>query len=165
MSDGLAFGLVRGRTPVFSAGVKDWTHDVHSHVNMIFANGVVYEAEAGGFDRFESLSVNNSGCQVDVLEYMEPLTAEEGARALAQCEAMRGRRYDWRDILAFVNVLNLPLPEEDPHAVMCSESAMLVSIAMGSRRILQARIVPSKVSPRDVFISPLLRWTRTIVVP
>lgn len=157
----MRFALVRGRGVV--SGMIQWfTRSVYSHAAIVFADGVVYEATPRGFVRAAGLSENNGGCQVDLFAYVEPLTAAEVSVARAMCEGMLGRNYDYTMLLGFPGRLNFE-PASSQRQLFCSESLMLVAMALGPGRRLLERVAPWKVPPDWIPMSPRLRWDETVV--
>jgi hypothetical protein len=159
----MRFGLVRGRSPVVSDGIRWETRSVYSHANIIF-DEAVFEAEASGFVQVPSLGVNNSGCQVDLLGYKEPLSPAEEAIAWQACQGMVGELYDYEMIKGFLTRANYK-PASSQRRLFCSEAVFLVSIALGPARLLLERIEPWAVPPEGIAISPLLQWEQTVLVP
>ena len=148
----MRFALVRGRGVV--SGMIQWfTRSVYSHAAIVFADGVVYEATPRGFVRAAGLSENNGGCQVDLFAYVEPLTAAEVSVARAMCEGMLGRKYDYTMLLGFPGRLNFE-PASSQRRLFCSESLMLVAMALGPGRRLLERVAPWKVPPDWLPMSP-----------
>jgi len=157
----MRFGLVRGRSPV-SGAIQWFTRSVYSHANVVFRDGVVYEAEPQGFVRAASLAVNNAGCVVDLLEYKDPLTEDEEIVARAACETMVGEDYDYAMLVGFLGRFNFE-PPASRRKLFCSEACMVVSLALGPGRRLLERVPPWKVPPEGINLSPLLKWVETVV--
>lgn len=157
----MRFGLVKGRSAI-SGPIQWFTRSVYSHANIVFSDGTVYEAESSGFVRVESLAVNNRGCMVDLLGYRDGLSDSEVLVARDLCDSLVGEDYDYAALLGFLTRMNWE-PPASRRKLFCSEACYLVGFALGPSRALLDRIQPWEVSPRDLNISPLLRWTETVV--
>lgn len=163
MSDDLQIVLVKGRTPVFSEVVKTVTDGPYSHANVRRkSTGQVWEAEFSGFDRFDSLAVNNAGCTCDLFEYDEPLSAAECAKAFAWCDSMRGAGYDTPMLLGFLQRLNME-PPASRKLLFCSEAVMLMSLNLGEPRVLLRNIEAWKVPPNFLKMSTRIHWAGSVV--
>lgn len=165
----MRFGAVRGKTPIFSGGVQSWTHSPYSHWNILWPD-CVYEAEPQGFGKFASLSVNNAGCQCDVLQYREQFSLNDDEEQIARtvCDSMVGIPYGFDDLFKFLNITGVASPET-PKTLMCSGAGLALTIRLSQliQRdvMLLSRVTPDKVSPRDLFMSPLLEFSETILIP
>ncbi len=154
----MRFALYQG-TGFVSAGIRLFTRSVYSHVAIAFDDGMLFEAVGDGFKRSKSyLHRHKPGLLIDLFEYATPLTDDEYAKARAFCERIENAPYDYGSVLA-----GFPLrTNEDSNRDkwFCSEAALAASIAAG-RPLLH--MPPWKCSPDHISISPLLKWTNTII--
>jgi hypothetical protein len=123
----------------------------------------LYEAIDAGWVRAGTLGENHDrGTEVDLFDFTAPLTAVEEAAALTVARRMVGARYDYKMVCAGFPLRFNQEPHGSRNKLFCSEGAFIVAAA-GGRELLE-RIQPWQVSPRDVVISPLLKWVRTVTL-
>lgn len=120
--------------------------------------GNVIEAWTGGVLLNDSLStVHSSRTPVDVFEFKEPLSAELVRRvAEFQCRQI-GKGYDYAAIFRFLT--REPENQWMKDRWFCSE--LCFAAFQHSGLSILERIQAYRVRPRDIPISPLLRFVRT----
>jgi len=145
-----------------SRAIRFQTRSVYSHTGILFeSDGKVFEAWHTGGKRWWHGSVrvldkpkdgHDPDTQIDVFR-IEGYVDESKARAYA--ESMLGRRYDFLSVLRFVTRKKAP----DNTAVFCTEYALDI-ISDGDLDLLRGN--HAHMSPRDMGISPLLHYEKTL---
>lgn len=148
--------LYRGTSWV-SRAIRWQTWSDYSHAALWLPDGSVIEAwHKGGVQRHATLgAVHTPGTVVDLFRVVAPV---EWDAVLASAEAHLDKGYAFSNILRFM----LRWTSTDcrhPQRLICSQLVHLL-IEEGGVRLLH-RICASKVSPRDLSISPLLRFVRS----
>ena len=165
-----------------SDGIKLLTYSVYSHSAVLFTEdmdvevhgsvhsikaGNVIEAWQGGVRLSESLSASHTkGTVVDLFKFKTPLTPDEERRIAGFLVAQLGRKYDYLNVIRFVPIVRLLIPDPAPNFwtkshVFCSE-LVLEALADAGRKLLD-RCRYWEVPPRDVPRSPLLMTHGTVV--
>jgi len=145
--------LYKGKS-IISKMIKFQTRSKYSHVAVMLEDGSAYEAwQKGGVRHIDSpFDGHKPGTEIDVYaiygKYDEPTVVEFLQQQL-------GAKYDYASVLRFVSRRHAG----DNNKFFCSELALMAFIE-GGLSLLNAD--PSEMSPRDVSISPLLVFEKTI---
>ncbi len=146
----------RGKS-LISKAIRFQTRSPHSHTAVQMDDGRVAEAwHVGGFQiNPNPWTVHSAGTDIDVYGIYAHYSHDWVERWLLEQE---GKGYDFRAILRFLTRRDHP----DNKKLFCSEAAILAFRAGG----LELLSGPAgHISPRDVALSPHLRYEETISAP
>lgn len=151
--------LYRG-TSLVSRLIRWQTWSDYSHAALLLPDGSVIEAwHKGGVQRHAHLGeVHTPGTQVDLFRVAAPV---EWDAALMSATEHLDKGYAFSNIARFLLRLGAMDGCRHPERLICSQLVHLI-VEDGGVRLLH-RICASRVSPRDLSISPLLRFVRTEV--
>ncbi len=138
----------RGRS-LISKAIRWQTRSVYSHVALEDLNGTVYEAwHVGGVRKLGSLQHGHApGTKIDRFAII-PVLDDMAVRSFLLEQL--GKKYDYRSVFRFLTRRECAADDR----WFCSE---LVAYALNLGGVqLQSRIPSSKLSPRDVCMSPVL---------
>ena len=148
-------------TGFVSKAIQIQTRSPYSHTAIQFSDGDVCEAWHTGGDRFWHGSVrwisdpfdeHASNTMIDVYR-INGAVDEQKARAF--CDSHIGDKYDFLSVIRFMNRRDAPKNDK----WFCSELA-LSCITYAGLELLHGN--PAHMSPRDVAMSPLLEYEKTL---
>jgi uncharacterized protein YycO len=144
-------------TSLISRLIRFQTRSVYSHAAVLLDDGTVYEAwQTGGVRRIATpFEGHSKGTEIDVYEIPELTQASQWA-VKAFIKQHLGEKYDFSSVARFVSRRDT---NEDNGKWFCSELVLRAFEAAGYP-LLHA--VAGMMSPRDVGISPLIRFLETI---
>ena len=148
-------------TGFVSKAIQMQTRSPYSHTAIQFSDGMICEAWHTGGKRWWHGCVrwikspwdgHAPDTVIDVYR-IEGYVDEHEARAFA--ESHIGDQYDFISVVRFLNRREAPVNDK----WFCSELA-LACVAQGGLDLLHGN--PARMSPRDVAVSPLLHYEKTI---
>lgn len=143
-------------TSFLSWGIRFQTRSKYSHSAILMDDGTVVEAWTNGVRRVGGISDDHkAGTEVDIFTIDYDFdTARAQLFALDQV----GKKYDYWAILRFITRRDEPADDK----WFCSE---LVAAAChdGGCDLLSPRMPHGHISPRDIGMSPLLVFEKTVV--
>jgi uncharacterized protein YycO len=141
---------------IISRLIRFQTRSVYSHIAFELDDGLTVEAwNKGGVSRSENYAtLHTKGTEVDVFKVDTKYNKEK-----VKCfvDAQIGQKYDFKAIGRFLTRRNHRVNDK----WFCSELAFAALVAGGLP--LLKRIPASHVSPRDLVLSPYLRYIKTVV--
>lgn len=123
------------------------TNGNHSHVEIIFADGFSFSSSQwDGGVRFKDILYTSTD-KWDILDIPDMGVRKEKLMK-EWCESQVGKKYDYRGILRFF----VGVKEDNPDKWFCSE---ICCAALQRVRVLPSLLVPSQMSPEDLYIAVL----------
>lgn len=142
--------------------IQAQTRSQYSHIAILDDDdgGSVYESWAnGGVLHNATLSSRHSkGTKIDLFEFVTPLNYLQKLEMRAWMRNQLGKKYDFRSVLRFVTRINKKGAE---NKWFCSEYAFLACFQIKIE--LLCRIEPFKIPPSFIPLSPLLKFSETVV--
>lgn len=147
---------------------KLFTWGDYSHVSWICEDGSEYGAEMHGgvmhMPHWGDPTRHNVGTEIDLYDFVIPLTKDEVMRLEYFFEQECGKAYDWTGVFAFMWFLRLiGIGRNNDARWFCSELFAAGCEYIG--RFLFCKKPPYKISPSDVPTSPILKYIQTIKIP
>jgi len=146
----------RGRS-VISRAIRVQTRSIYSHSAILLTDTLeVFEAWAvGGVLRSRNyLAVHTPGTPVDVFRITGDYDED---RVRAFCGLQLGKKYDFGAVARFMTRRKA----RDNNKWFCSE-LVAAAFAVGGLDLLNERVAHSYLAPRDIALSPLLDFEKTI---
>ena len=145
--------LYRGRS-IISRLIRFQTRSKYSHVAVMMDDGSAYEAwQVGGVRHIDSpFDGHKKGTIIDVYRILEPF---DSLAVQEFIQLQLNAKYDFSSVLRFVSRRHA----KNNNKWFCSELA-LEAFSAGNLELLNAE--SGEMSPRDVSISPLLMFEKTI---
>ena len=148
-------------TGLVSKLIQKQTRSPYSHTAIEFSDGKIIEAWRTGGERFWHGCVRwitnpwDGHAEDTVIDSyrIDGYVDEAAARAFAEHQI--GHRYDFTSVMRFVSRRNAPANDK----WFCSELALSI-IESGGLDLLHGN--PSRMSPRDVVLSPLLYYEKAL---
>ena len=147
--------LYRGRS-LISRLIQFQTRSDYSHVALMMDDCSVYEAwHVGGVRHLRSpFDGHSSGTYIDIFRITDLRDCDVDQVEFFLSKQL-GKKYDFASVVRFITRREAPADDK----WFCSE-LVLAALKRGGVELL--RLPPSEASPRDVSISPLLQYDKTI---
>ncbi len=138
---------------IISKLIRWQTRSKYSHVS-IEVDGFNYEAWNNGVVRRQWHEGHTDGTKVDVFRLQKGIVNGLLLKAL---KAQLGKKYDYKSIARFLSRRKVQLDNK----WFCSE---LVSWSLAQSGLMLQIIPHSYITPRDVCMSPMLKWVEARIV-